>query len=154
MLDNNSLVTFVLGTNTSALSVTGNLANIGSLKAIAGPGFTNGTYTIFNYGKILNGWGPPALASAPAGYSYSYNTNTPGQVKLVVTLLPPADPRCRRPRTCSLMSRWNAVTGATSYNLKRGSVIGIYPTLFSGLTGRQIIPTPITSPMPRLIFTW
>jgi polygalacturonase len=147
LLDNNSLVTFVLGTSTSALSVTGNLANIGSIKAIAGPGFTNGTYTIFNYSKILNGWGPPALASAPAGYSYSYNTNTPGQVKLVATLLPPSN-LVATPTNLLINLKWNAVTGATSYNLKRGSVSGIYPTVFSGLTGTNYSDADVTNAAP------
>ncbi len=147
LLDNNSLVTFVLGTNTSALSVTGNLANLGSLKAIAGPGFTNGTYTIFNYSKTLNGWGPPALASAPAGYSYSYDTNTPGKVQLVITLLPPAN-LVATPTNLLINLQWNRVTGATSYNLKRGSVIGIYPTIFTGLTATNYSDADVTNAAP------
>jgi len=144
LLDTNSLVTFVLGANTSSLSVTGNLANIGSIKAIAGPGFTNGTYTLFNYSKILNGWGPPALASAPAGYSYSYNTNTPGKVQLVVTLLPPTN-LLATPTNLLINLNWNAVSGATSYNLKRGSVMGVYPTLISGLVATNYTDADVTN---------
>jgi polygalacturonase len=144
LLDANSLVTFVLGTNTASLSVTGNLANIGSIKALAGSGFTNGTYTLFNYGKTLNGWGPPALASAPAGYSYSYDTNTPGQVKLVVTLLTPTN-FVAIPTNLLINLKWNAVTGATSYNLKRGSLVGSYPTVFSGLTATNFSDADVTN---------
>lgn len=147
LLDTNSLVTFVLGTNTSVLSVTGNLANIGSVSAIAGSGFTNGTYTIFNYSKVLNGWKPPTLANVPAGYSYSFNTNTPGQVKLMVTLLPPTN--LTAAATNLLINlKWNAVTGATSYNLKRGSVSGIYPTVLSGLIATNYSDADITNAAP------
>jgi len=144
LLDTNSLVTFLLGTNASTLAVTGNLANIGSLKAVAGPGFTNGTYTIFTYGNTLNGWGPPTLASTPAGYSYSYDTNTLGQIKLVVTLLPPTN--LDATATNLLINlKWNAVNGATSYNLKRGSTIGIYPTVISGLIATNYSDANVTN---------
>ena len=144
VLDTNSLVTFLLGTNPSTLSVTGNLANIGFIKTLAAPGFTNGTYTIFTYSKTLNGWGPPALASAPAGYSYSYDTNTVGQVKLVVTLLPPTN-LAASPTNLLINLQWNAVNGATSYNLKRGSISGIYPTIFSGLTATNYSDADVTN---------
>ena len=144
LLDNNSLVTFLLSTNPSTLAVTGNLADIGSLKALAGPGFTNGTYTIFTYGQTLNGWGPPTLASAPAGFSYSYDTNTAGQVKLVVTLLPPTN-LVASATNLLINLKWNAVNGATSYNLKRGSVLGIYPTVISGLIATNYSDTDVTN---------
>ena len=144
LLDNNSLVTFVLGTNTSSLSVTGNLANIGSITPIAGAGFTNGTFTIFNYSKILNGWGPPKIVNPPAGYSYSFDTNTAGQVKLVVTLLPPANLTATASNLL-INLKWNTVTGATSYNLKRGTVNGVYPTVFNGLTATNYSDADVTN---------
>jgi len=147
LLDTNSLVTFVLGTSPSTLSVTGNLASIGSIKAIAGPGFFNGTYTLFTYGKALNGWGPPALASAPAGYSYSYDTNTVGQVKLVVTLLSPTN-LVATATNLMINLKWNPVGGATSYNLKRGSVSGTYPTIFSGLISTNYSDADVTNGAP------
>jgi polygalacturonase len=147
LLDANSLVTFVLGTNLSTLSVTGNLANIGSIKAIAGSGFTNGTYRLFTYGNTLNGWGPPALTSAPAGYSYSYDTNTAGQVKLVATLLPPTN-LVATASNLLINLKWNAVNGATSYNLKRGSVSGTYPTIFGGLITTNFSDADVTNGAP------
>ena len=147
LLDTNSLVTFVLGTNASTLSVTGNLANIGSINAIAGAGFSNGTYTLFNYGKILNGWGPPTIVNPPAGYSYSFDTNTPGQVKLVVTLLPPTNLIATGSNLLINVS-WNAINGATSYNLKRGSTSGTYPTIFTGLSGTNYSDANVADATP------
>lgn len=144
LLDTNSLVTFLLGTDPATLSVTGNLANIGSIKAIAAPGFTNGVYTLFTYGQKLTNWGPPTLASAPAGYNYSFDTNTPGQVKLAVTLLPPTG-LTASPTNLLINLNWNPVDGATSYNLKRGSVSGIYPTIFSGLTATNYSDADVTN---------
>jgi polygalacturonase len=142
-LDTNSVVTFVLGTNASTMAVVSNLTDVGVIKATAGPGFTNGSYTVFTYGKSLTGWGP-TLTNPPAGYDYSFNTNTVGQVKLLVTLLPP--PNLVATSSNLLINlKWNAVTGATNYNLKRGSLIGTYPTIFSGLTATNYSDADVTN---------
>jgi hypothetical protein len=143
ILDTNSLVTFALGTNASTLAVVSNLTEIGAIKATAGPGFSNGTYIVFTYGKSLLGWSP-TLASAPSGYSYSFDTNTVGQVKLVVTLLPPTN-LVATASNLLINLKWNSVPGATSYNLKRGSVSGTYPTIFSGLTATNYVDTDVTN---------
>jgi polygalacturonase len=143
VLDTNSLVTFALGTNASTLAVVSNLTEIGAIKATAGPGFSNGTYIVFTYGKSLLGWSP-TLASAPSGYSYSFDTNTVGQVKLVVTLLPPTN-LVATASNLLINLKWNSVPGATSYNLKRGSVSGTYPTIFSGLTATNYVDTDVTN---------
>ena len=37
------------------------------------------------------------------------------------------------PTNLLISLKWNSVVGATSYNLKRGTVSGNYPTVFSGL---------------------
>jgi hypothetical protein len=46
-------------------------------------GFGVGAYTLFTYGGGLS-LGQLTLGAKPAGYNYSINTATPGQVKLIV----------------------------------------------------------------------
>jgi polygalacturonase len=143
VLDTDSLVTFALGTNASTLVVASNLTEIGAIKATAGPGFTNGIYTVFTYGKTLLGWSP-TLSSTPAGHSYSFDTNTVGQIKLVVSLLPPTN-LVAIASNLLINLKWHPVFGASSYNLKRGSASGVYPTIFSGLTTTNYADTDVTN---------
>ena len=65
----------------------GNLALDGIANVFAGGGFTNGTYTVMTYTGRLGG-NLPALGATPAGYTFTVDTNTAGQVNLVVA--PPA----------------------------------------------------------------
>jgi len=44
--------------------------------------------------------------------------------------------------------KWNPVGGATSYNLKRGSVSGTYPTIFSGLISTNYSDADVTNGAP------
>jgi len=55
----------------------------GQLSVTNAGGFGIGAYTLCTCGGALS-FGNLALAAAPAGYIYSFNTNTPGVVKLVV----------------------------------------------------------------------
>jgi polygalacturonase len=145
LLDTNSVVTFVLGTNSPTFAVTGALTELGALKVAAGAGFSNGVYTLFTYGQDLLGWGPPVLASVPAGYNFSLNTNTPGQVKLAVTLLAPTN-LVATATNLLINLRWNSVTGATNYNLKRGTLDnGPYPIVFSGLPTTNFADADVTN---------
>lgn len=75
---------FGLGTNAATVSVRSNLWFDGTFAFTAGPGFTNGSYTIFTYDGGL-AWGSPTNATAPVGYNYSFDTNTPGQIRLLAT---------------------------------------------------------------------
>ena len=131
MLGGDGLVNFTLGTNTTQLAITGNLISGGTNDISAGTGFTNGTYTLMTYGGALSG-STPVLASTPPGYNYALSTGTPGQVNLIVTLLPPANLTASATNLGANLS-WNLVTGANTYNLKRGTTSGTYPTVFSGL---------------------
>jgi hypothetical protein len=77
-------VNFTLGTNAATVTVRSNLVLGGTINLAAGSGFTNGLYTLFTYGNGLN-WASPTLGTTPAGnYIYSFNTNSPGQVRLSV----------------------------------------------------------------------
>jgi polygalacturonase len=122
---------YVVGTNPATLVVKGNLTSGGIVNVAAGTGFTNGTYTLITYTGSLSG-AVPALGTTPPGYAYSFDTATSGIVKLVVTLLAPTN-LMAAPTNMLINLKWNSVSGATSYNLKRGTVSGNYPTIFSGL---------------------
>jgi polygalacturonase len=75
---------FMLGTSAATLVVRSNLVLSGTINLAAGNGFTNGLYTLFTYANGLN-WASPTLGATPGGnYTYSFNTNTPGQIKLSV----------------------------------------------------------------------
>jgi hypothetical protein len=77
-------VDFTLGTNAATITVRSNLVLGGTINLTAGPGLTNGLYTLFTYGSGLN-WASPAIGITPAGnYTYSFNTNLFGQVRLSV----------------------------------------------------------------------
>jgi hypothetical protein len=81
-LDPASASQFTLGTSSSSATVAGNLSLAGTLNISAAAGFGAGIYTLFNYSGALNLGS--VVISAPAGFNYSLNTNTPGQVKLIV----------------------------------------------------------------------
>ena len=132
----NTVLNFTLGTNAATVVAKGNLVLGGTNNITAGDGFTNGTYILMTNTGTLGG-NVPALGATPAGYNYVFDTNTAGQVKLVVTLpaplAPPAPTNLVATATNLLVNlKWNSVGGATGYNLKRGTVNnGPYPTTFS-----------------------
>jgi len=88
-LNDGSLLQFSLGTNGDAVAVNGDLALTGQLTVTNSGGFGPGTYPLFTCTGTLN-FGNLVLVGAPAGYSYNFDTNTAGVVKLVVAL--PAAP--------------------------------------------------------------
>ncbi|HZI32026.1 MAG TPA: hypothetical protein VFF11_06775, partial [Candidatus Binatia bacterium] len=64
-------------------AINGNLSLGGTLNVSNGGGLTNGAYTVITYGGSLSGTSP-TLGNVPAGFKFSIDTNTVGQVKLVV----------------------------------------------------------------------
>jgi hypothetical protein len=135
---------FTLSTNVTRLAVVGNLTLGGTNYISAGSGFTNGTYTLMTYTGTLSG-SPPVLAATPAGYNYSFNTGTAGQVNLVVTLLAPTN-LVVTGTNLLINLNWNSVAGANTYNLKRGTTNGgTYPTVFSGLTATNYADANVTN---------
>lgn len=130
-------ITFVVGTNPVILSVKGNLTLGGLINVVAGPGFTNGIYTLItNTGSMS---GPlPALGSVPPGLVCSLNTNTPKQLKLVVGPAGAPDvpvALIATPFNAAVSLQWTPVTNATSYNLKRTTDINGAFTTVTNLTG-------------------
>ncbi len=83
-LSDNSSVQFILGSASSKVTVGGNLFLTGKLGITNGPGFGPGSYTLFTCAGSLT-FDNLTLVSAPVGYNYSFDTNTPGIVKLVVS---------------------------------------------------------------------
>lgn len=141
-----TVLNYALGTNAATVRVVGNLTSGGTVNVTAGAGFTNGSYLLFTNTGSLN-WTAPTLGSAPSGYNYSWNTATPGQVSLVVQL-PPAGIPTNLVATASnaLVSlKWNASSNSTSYNVKRGTTSGSYPTVFSGITTTNYSDTAVTN---------
>ena len=82
-LNDSSVLQFALGTNSDRVVVSGALFLTGQLTVTNAPGFGAGAYTLFTCGGSLT-FDNLVFASAPAGYNYSFNTNTPGVVKLIV----------------------------------------------------------------------
>ena len=146
-LPSNGVINFVLGTNPASIAVANDLTPGGTVNIIAGDGFTNGTYTLLTYSGTLTGflW---ALGTSPAGYNYAFDTNTIGQVNLMVSLPAPPAPSNLQAIGTNLMINlnWDAVAGATGYNLHRGtSNNGPYPTVFGGLTTNNYADTDVTN---------
>lgn len=141
-----TVLSFSPGTIPADVAVAGNLTLGGTNNIAAGTGFTNGTYTLMTYAGTLSG-SLPVIGSTPANYGYAYaiNTNTPGQVILVVTLPAPTN-LVASATNLQIDLNWNAVAGASTYNLKRGtSNGGPYPTVFSGLTSTNYADANVTN---------
>jgi len=147
MLFPGTVLNFTLDPNTNRVAVAGNLALGGTINVTNGPGFGAGTNILLTYTGILSG-NLPTLGSTPAGYNYAFDTNTAGQVKLVVTLPAPSAPTNFTATGTNLLIilKWNAVSGAASYNLKRGTANGgPYPTIFSGITTTNYSDAAVTN---------
>jgi len=142
-----TILNFTLDANTNRVMVASNLALGGTINVMTGTGFGAGTNILLTYDGALSG-SLPTLGSKPAGYNYVFNTNTAGQVRLMVALpVPPAPTNFTATGTNLLIKlKWNAVSGVTNYNLKRGTANGgPYPTVYSGLTGTNYSDAAVTN---------
>lgn len=86
-LNDNSILPFTLGTNSDAVTVGGDLFLTGKLSITNAAGFGAGSYPLFTCVGALT-FDNLVLVAAPAGYNYSFDTNSTGIVKLVVALPP------------------------------------------------------------------
>jgi len=147
MLFPSTVLNYTLDSNTNRVAVVGNLALGGTINVTNGPGFGAGAYTLLTYPGTLSG-NLPTFGSTPAGYNYAFDTNTAGQVNLVVALPAPSAPTNLTATGTNLLIKlkWNAVSGAASYNLKRGTASGgPYPTVFSGLIATNYSDAAVTN---------
>lgn len=139
-------VDFVLGTNPVQIAVAGDLTLNNTLNIASGPGFGARTYRLFSYTGTLTG--SPVLGTTPAGFNYSLDTSMAGQVNLDVSVpAPPAPANLTATGTnLQINLTWNAVAGASSYNLYRGtSNGGPYPTEFTELTTTNYWDAAVTN---------
>ncbi len=143
-LRSTTTLNYFLGTNAAKVAVVGNLALGGTNNFSGGSGFTNGTYTVMTYTGTLSG-SAPALGSVPSGYNYVFNTATAGQVNLVVSLTAAPTNLVATATNLQINLKWNSLAGATSYNLKRGTTSGIYPTTFNGLSATNYTDANVTN---------
>jgi polygalacturonase/pectin methylesterase-like acyl-CoA thioesterase len=134
---NPSLVlNFTLGTSNATIAAVSNLTLSGTINISAGSGFANGTYKLFTYGKALT-WATPLLGSTPSGHGYALDTNTAGQVNLIVTPPAPAAPANLTAQGTNLLIalKWFSAASATGYNLKRSTTNGGAYFILTSLTG-------------------
>jgi polygalacturonase len=131
-----TILNVTLGTNSTRLAVVGDLVLGGTNNISAGAGFTNGTYPFITYTGALTGT-LPTLGAAPSGFSYAYDTNTAGQVKLVVSAvlpLPVAPASLTAIATNGVVNlAWPTVNFATGYNVKRSLTSGSGYTVLAGI---------------------
>jgi fibronectin-binding autotransporter adhesin len=92
-LSSGAVLNFELGAPNASdkVVVSGALTLGGTLNVMDLAGFGTNTYTLFTYGGALSGT-LPAIGVMPSGYTGSVNTNTSGQVKLMVQAAPPNPP--------------------------------------------------------------
>lgn len=92
-LTNGARLLFELGSTAASdkIVVAGALRLGGTLMVTNAPGFGAGTYTLLQYSGALTGT-LPLLGSLPPGYTATVNTNTAGQIKLVVQSAPVTPP--------------------------------------------------------------
>jgi len=125
--------------------VAGNLNLGGTNNIFADSGFSNGTYVVMAYTGTLSG-SAPAIGLVPTNfnYSYSFDTSTANQVKLMVTLEPPTN-LVASATNLQIGLNWASVIGANTFSLKRGTTAGIYPTIIAGLTGTNYTDANVTN---------
>jgi polygalacturonase len=126
---------FILGSSAATIVVKGNLATGGTNNILAGPGFANGTYTLFTYTGTLSG--PlPSLAAKPVGHAYAFDTSVLGQVNLIIGPPAPEIPANLTAVATNLLInlQWFAASDAASYNLKRSTNNGSTYSLLANLT--------------------
>jgi autotransporter-associated beta strand protein len=82
---NGAILNYTLGTSSDKTIISSNLNLSGTMNITNGVGFTSGTYTLFTYdGSLTLG---NLILNLPANASGTIDTNTPGQVNLIVGAL-------------------------------------------------------------------
>jgi hypothetical protein len=121
----------------------------GTNNIYAGPGFTNGVYTLMTYTGSLTGT-LPALGSAPTNYSCVFNTNTAGQVTVTASYTGPQVPAAPTnlvavATNAQVLLSWYASGTATNYNVKRSLVSGGSYAYFATTAATNYTDTQVTN---------
>jgi len=145
-LSPSTVLNYTLGTNATEITVTGNLTLGGTLNITNGNGFAAGTYTLLNYDGNLSG-NVPELGSTPSGFTCTLDTNTFGEVNLIVT--PPASETptnlVATPTNLAINLSWSPSIDAASYNLKRSTTDGTGYSIIANLTATNYPDTAVTN---------
>ncbi len=147
-LDSSSQLNYILGTTPATLVVRSNLALAGTINISAGPGFTNGAWTLATYAPGGLSWNGPVLGARPAGYGYAFDTNTSGQLKLLVTLPLPLAPTNLVAAASNQIVRlsWPAASNAVNYNVKRSITNGgPFTVIAAGVGGTNYNDTTVSN---------
>ena len=85
-----SVLNFELGASSDSVAANGALTLQGTLNVIPVADFGAGTYTLFTYNPAQTfNYSGLTLGAVPDGFNFAINTNTPGQVNLIVSLPTP-----------------------------------------------------------------
>jgi autotransporter-associated beta strand protein len=79
-----AVLQYQLGAASDLTVVSSNLTVAGTLHVADAGGFGAGTYTLFTYGRTLT-YNGLSIGAAPAGFNYTVDTGTVGQVRLIVS---------------------------------------------------------------------
>ncbi len=123
-LNAGAILNFELGAVAASdkIAVSNTLVLGGTLNVTNVAGFSAGTYTLITYGGGLSGT-LPAMGSKPSGFSCTVNTNTTGQVRLVVqTQTPPVFGVVRIANGNAIFSGTGGPTNAPYYVLTTTNV--------------------------------
>jgi hypothetical protein len=146
-----SPLNYIVGTNPATLAVEGNLALGGIMAAgavvnvTAGPGFTNGTYTLMTCPGSISG-NYPVLLTVPSGHFYSFSGIQTNQINLIVLPPPPGIPTNLTASATNLLINltWFTSSNAASYNLKRSTTNGGPYSLLANLTATNYSDPAVT----------
>jgi polygalacturonase/fibronectin type 3 domain-containing protein len=106
------------------------------------------TYLTNSFDALSIGWRATANTSATTIDINQIAVNTGA---IVDTIAPPSAPTDLQAAATNLLInlQWNAVSGASTYNLKRGTASGgSYPTIYGGLTTTNYADTNVTDAVP------
>ncbi|MGD1089310.1 MAG: glycosyl hydrolase family 28 protein, partial [Verrucomicrobiota bacterium] len=141
-----SSLNFALGTNPAEVVATGNLTVNSTINVTNASGFGAGSYTLFSYNGNLAG--NPVLGDVPAGFNYALNTNTIGQVNLMVVAPAPAAPTnlVAVPGNLAVNLSWSPSATATGYNVMRSILSGgPYTAIQTNLMSTNYVDTAVTN---------
>jgi autotransporter-associated beta strand protein len=131
-------------TNTGALTLAGTVT-----VNVSGSVIPSGQYPLINSASIT-GAGGFAVGSLPSGAVANIATNGNTIVLNVTFFPPPAAPTglaVTATGNAYVQLSWNSSSDATSYNVKRGTVSGTYPTI-SNVTGTTFTDTGLVNGTP------
>jgi polygalacturonase len=141
-----SSLNFALGSSPAEVTATGNLTVNSTINITNAAGFGAGSYTLFSYDGSLAG--SPVLGNVPAGFNYALNTNTVGQVNLIVVPPAPAAPTnlIALAGNLAVNLSWSPSATATSYNVMRSLVSGgPYAVIQTNVMSTNYLDTAVTN---------